>query len=177
MPIDLTKPSAHILHEACTLAVEMGLVLLARVSELIPTDSNHYIESQHVLFHLGGGRTCHAHEAHAFNAAAVTAVTMTICDAKNDQEGVGFKCHYPRVTVGPNVAFDVVGDMFSWASSKRPREGEPFLSSTGSWVLPYAAYNNSIKATALACGLPPFALLYPLRADRRYLYPCSCGFP
>jgi len=145
-------------------AVEMGLVMLNRSSELVATSADHYIRAQDVEFEIrqanGKVLIVVSSDAWSWRSCDVLSVTVTIRSAKNDAEGQGHKLHFKKKIIGPGVAFCIATNMFTWAVSAKPLASHPFLSHQGDtsgnrWFLSYKAYVNGVKKMAAFAGFDP----------------------
>ena len=149
----------HAAYVACLMATTM----LLRRSELVVTIADHFIRSQDVTFHLkrpdGSAFDCFAYEASRLPSCQLVGVTTYLRSAKADLWGDGYKVSYPVTPLSDNVAYCVATEMFNWAKLARLLPDSPFLShhaGLGNGMgLPYHAYAEMIKRTALICGFDP----------------------
>lgn len=136
-------------------AMELAFVCLLRVSEVLPTTSNHYLRSCDVEFSVIIHGVIHiipSASAHLYSLSDVVAVTIVIRSAKNDGCGRGYKYSFERLVVTPgSVAFDIVADLFSWASVSGASGQEAFFSYR-SRLLEYHEFNNAVKLVAQVAG-------------------------
>jgi len=93
--------------------------------------------------------------AHLYSLHDAIAVSIVIRSAKNDGCGRGYKYSFDRLVVSPgSVAFDIVADLFLWASVSRSRDEEAFFSYQ-SRLLEYNEFNNAVKRVAQLAGANP----------------------
>ena len=150
------------------IAVKMGLCLLARASELLSSEKDHFIRSQDVIFEMkyrSSGKIFYVQSSEAnkfsdFIKFQLIGVTTTIRSAKNDQAGEGHKTYWTVRELTETCVFDIVTDMFSWAIYARPPVDLPFLSYFGGRVennfsLTYENLLKEIKNAARVCGFDP----------------------
>jgi hypothetical protein len=152
-----------------TMAIKMGLCLLARASELMFSLEEHFIRSVDVIFSIIVKKTSNRISIKASDAFLYTdkclytliGVTVTIRSAKNDQVGNGHNTYWDVRELSKTCIFDIVTDMFEWAAYARPPDELPFLSYFGSmnesdnFFLKYETLLAAIKNAALACNFDP----------------------
>jgi len=145
-------------------ATVMSITMICRVSELLPTEADHYVRSKDVVFHLSDPVSnttfdCQAIDACNFGVNHLLGVTTLIRSAKNDQDGDGHKCSFSVIKLNKDVAYCVATTMFEWARTARPLPDDPFLSHHGGhlgrWFLTRPIYNDAIKKTAKMSGFDP----------------------
>jgi len=145
-------------------AMKMGLELqflqLLRVSELLPTPSDHYIRGQDILFYFrsSDGNIIHVfpHEVSEYKLEDLIKVELTVRSAKNDLDGSGMKYSHIRTVNGPNLSIDLAANMYNYALVAKPLFDEPFLTyvsknDTRRWCN-YGDYNALIKKVARHCN-------------------------
>jgi len=149
---------------ASYVATTMSITMICRVSELVPTEADHYTRSKDVVFHLSDPVSNTTFDCQAINACnfcvnQLLGVTTLIRSAKNDLEGEGHKCSFSVIKLSNEVAFCVATTMFEWARTARPLPDDPFLSHHGGhlgrWFLTKHIYNDAIKKTAKMSGFDP----------------------
>ena len=149
---------------ATATAIVLAYCCLLRVSEYIPTDADHFLLSESVVFVVlstDGEIFVPSHDIHGYSLVDVIEVVVTIRSAKNDSLGEGhrfcFSKKKPDRVAG--VAFDLASDLYEWASRARPLKGDMFFSSrsgnTGRrrgtvFQLKADHINNTLKAVATA---------------------------
>ena len=155
-------PTGHII----ILAIEMGIALLARASEMLYSLQQHFIRSQDVLFHLkdfsqsSSELIVKTSEVHKYVHLTLIGITISFRSAKNDQAGEGHKFHYAVRSLSVNCLFCLATNMFEWAVRARPPDELPFLSFFGASIdnnfyLKYDTMLSEIKKAAFAAGFDP----------------------
>lgn len=136
-------------------ALELSFVCLLRASETVITKENHFLRAcdvQFVVLVHGLETWINAEDAHLYRLSALIAVSIKIRSAKNDQGGRGFQYYFARnPSRSSTAAFDLVEDMFILASLAKPVGTDSFFSS-GSYILKYHTFNDSIKDVAAHVG-------------------------
>lgn len=136
-------------------AMQLSFVCLLRASETVVTAENHFLRAcdvQFVVLVNGIETWIDASQAHLHLLSALIAVAIKIRSAKNDQGGRGFQYYFSRDPARSSTsAFDLVEDMFLLATYAKPSGTDSFFSS-GSYVLKYHIFNDSIKAVAASVG-------------------------
>ena len=138
----------------------LGLALLCRASELVPTPDKHFFRGKDIRFHrkseiTGVELSFLPSAAHLFQLKDVQGVSINVRSAKNDQLGNGAKYYFPLMEVSPKVAFCLTTELFIWSSFAKPLDDDPFLSYKGKWFLSYDTYLKTVKRVAKACGFNP----------------------
>ena len=131
----------------------LGLALLCRASELVPTPDKHFFRGKDIRFHrkseiTGVELSFLPSAAHLFQLKDVQGVSVNVRSAKNDQLGNGAKYYFPLMEVSPKVAFCLTTELFIWASFAKPLDDDPFLSYKGKWLLSYDTYLKTVKRVA-----------------------------
>ena len=85
----------------------------------------------------------------------VVGVLITICDAKNDQEGVGHRYHYTKEPVTETRVFDITTDLWNFAIVTKPVKDKPFFYVPAKipWALNQSTYSIRIKEVATLFNL------------------------
>lgn len=138
------------------LAMKMVCTALMRVSEYLPGSPGvaHWMRSEDVLFRFKDGTVQPSWNVSGRREDLVSA-SLNVRSAKNDMEGEGHRLEFPKINVDSLHAFDIVGDLYDWAVRAQPRQGQPFLSYRGEWVLSYKTLSQAIKLVAKEMGLVP----------------------
>lgn len=155
-------PTGHII----IIAIEIGISLLARASEMMYSLQQHFIRSKDVLFHLKAisqsspELVVTSSEAYKYADSILIGVTISFRSAKNDQAGEGHKFHYAVRSLSSNCLFCLATNMFEWAVRARPPDDLPFLSFFGAsesnnFYLKYDTVLSEIKRAAFAAGFDP----------------------
>jgi hypothetical protein len=159
----MTSPMDHALYVASLI----GLVLLTRKCEIIPTAEDHYMREDDVSFRIRSkvpdakAFLCRSSEAHLYDVTDLIGVVPFIRSAKNDQNGNGHRYYFPVMQTNTNnTAFCFASEMFKWAQRARLLPGDPFLTYRGTGRLPprwldYKSLLKALKSSALYCGFDP----------------------
>ena len=162
--LNLSKPLDH----AVIVGTKLGLVVLLRAGEMIPSADNHFLREDDVSF-LMRSTTIGVSEffvssgdAHLFPLSHLVGVTIFVRSAKNDQDGQGHRYHFETMSIADNVSFCFASDLFSWAQRARLHPGDPFLAFRGDpslhakhFWLKYRHFVDCIKRAAFECGFDP----------------------
>jgi len=154
--VDITIMKNH----AMKLGTELQFLQLLRVSELLPTASDHHVRGQDILFYFktlnGDIKHLYPHEVSDYILEDLLRVEITVRSAKNDLDGEGMKYTHARSVIGNDSTIDLATNMYKFALAAKPLFDEPFLtyvSKDGNrkWCN-YQDYNALIKKVARHCG-------------------------
>jgi hypothetical protein len=133
--------------------IELQFLQLLRVSELLPTVSDHHFRGQDILFYFrsSDGNIIHVfpHQVSEYKLEDLLQVEITVRSAKNDLDGTGMKYSHIRTVDGTNLSIDLATNMYKYALVAKPLLDEPFLTyvskdGTRKWCN-YGDYNAVIK--------------------------------
>jgi len=154
--VDITIMKNH----AMKLGTELQFLQLLRVSELLPTASDHHVRGRDILFYFKtlneDIKHLYPHEVSDYNLEDLLRVEITVRSAKNDLDGEGMKYTHARSVIGNDSTIDLATNMYKFALVAKPLFDEPFLtyvSKDGNrkWCN-YQDYNALIKKVARHCG-------------------------
>lgn len=141
-------------------AMLIGFFLLLRSSELVPTNSDHYLKSQHVKFIFSKDNDIQEIPSHEIRRlrdhGTLLGVSILICSQKNDQEGNGMKYHFKTEETTSSYNIDLSTELLKCAMKHQPLHDHPFLSdSTENQQLSYDHYLQICKRVAKFCDFDP----------------------
>ena len=144
-------------HDLIVMGIYLQIVAVLRISEMVMTAEDHYIEAGSVEFDCEvDGRTKHVktQEAHLHSIGSLRSVAFEVKSKKNDQDGTGVRYYYDIRENGAK-GIDIAKEMFKFARKAKCAGREQFLSFYGGQKLSYDKYNNAIKKAAAMMGFDP----------------------
>jgi len=105
--LNMSKPLDH----AIMVGLALGLVLLLRRSELVPTPDEHFLRENDVTFLMRATTQgepnffCPAAQAYLHSKTQLIGVNILVRSAKNDQGGEGAKYHFETCVLSPTAVF------------------------------------------------------------------------
>ena len=141
-------------------AILIGFFLLLRSSELVLTNADHHLLSQHVIFLFEDDNDIKEVPSYEIKPlmhyGTLKGVTIFIRSQKNDPMGVGTKYHLQTEPISPTYDIDLSTELLKCSRRNQPLQNKPFLSnSSENTSLSYDQYLKTCKRIAQFCKFDP----------------------